>query len=203
MNIPRLHLGTSAPLRSGAILALIGLFSLILTACGGAGEDSNKTASAPTEEGRAQALSVPGTWTGRAPKYEVINGITVPPEPAPTLNNSTLAGVDINKNGVRDDVERLIARRASNQVGATVAIAYAMNYEKLYKEDWESKTRDQALGVQKLLLCLDILSADRSLYSTSSGSIHSAEMNTQQRRERMAIYTSKLGAFSSTEVRCD
>jgi hypothetical protein len=32
----------------------------------------------------------------------------LPPEPDPTINNSTLLGVDVNDNGVRDDVERWI-----------------------------------------------------------------------------------------------
>jgi hypothetical protein len=46
---------------------------------------------------------------GSTSKAEVINGITVPPEPDATLNAATLAGVDSNSNGVRDDVERKIA----------------------------------------------------------------------------------------------
>ena len=41
---------------------------------------------------------------------EIINGISVPPEPDSAINNSTLTGVDINGNGVRDDVERYIAK---------------------------------------------------------------------------------------------
>lgn len=39
---------------------------------------------------------------------ETINGHTLPPEPDPIVNNSTLGGVDSNNNGVRDDVERNI-----------------------------------------------------------------------------------------------
>lgn len=39
---------------------------------------------------------------------QVINGITVPPEPDP-IANATLLGVDSNNNGVRDDVDRQIA----------------------------------------------------------------------------------------------
>ena len=35
----------------------------------------------------------------------VINGHTLPPEPDPKVNNSTLLGIDSNNNGVRDDVE--------------------------------------------------------------------------------------------------
>ncbi len=40
--------------------------------------------------------------------YKEINGYKLPPEPDETLNNSTLLGIDVNNNGVRDDVERWI-----------------------------------------------------------------------------------------------
>jgi len=42
---------------------------------------------------------------------ETINGHTLPPEPDPKINNSTLLGIDSNNNGVRDDVERYIYER--------------------------------------------------------------------------------------------
>ena len=40
--------------------------------------------------------------------YKEINGYILPPKPDETLNNSTLLGIDVNNNGVRDDVERWI-----------------------------------------------------------------------------------------------
>lgn len=40
---------------------------------------------------------------------EVINGIVVPPAPDPIANQATVAGIDSNADGVRDDVERFIA----------------------------------------------------------------------------------------------
>ena len=40
--------------------------------------------------------------------YKEINGYKLPPEPDEILNNSTLLGIDVNGNGVRDDVERKI-----------------------------------------------------------------------------------------------
>ena len=40
--------------------------------------------------------------------YKEINGYRLPPEPDETLNNSTLLGIDVNANGVRDDVERKV-----------------------------------------------------------------------------------------------
>ena len=41
-------------------------------------------------------------------------GINVPPVPDEKINNSTLAGVDSNNNGVRDDIERYLAKNAKN-----------------------------------------------------------------------------------------
>ena len=40
--------------------------------------------------------------------YWEIDGHTLPPEPNKAINNSTLLGIDVNHNGVRDDVERWI-----------------------------------------------------------------------------------------------
>lgn len=64
--------------------------TFLLTSCGG-GKESSTTA------------------TPILIQTEIINGQTVPLAPDPAINNSTLVGVDSNKNGVRDDVERLIA----------------------------------------------------------------------------------------------
>jgi len=41
---------------------------------------------------------------------EIINGYILPSEPDPVINNSTLLGIDVNDNGVRDDVERKIIK---------------------------------------------------------------------------------------------
>jgi len=44
-------------------------------------------------------------------KAEVINGYVLPPKPDEAVNNSTLLGVDVNDNGVRDDLERWIIKK--------------------------------------------------------------------------------------------
>ncbi len=46
--------------------------------------------------------------------YWKINGYMLPPELDPSINNSTLLGIDANGNGVRDDVERWIYDRYKN-----------------------------------------------------------------------------------------
>jgi hypothetical protein len=59
---------------------------------------------------------------------EVIDGHVLPPEPDPAVNNSTLLGVDVNGNGVRDDVERYIYHRFSQEEFPRTKIAIAMQY---------------------------------------------------------------------------
>ena len=100
------------------VLGVLIVFMGILSACGGGSESSPTRAATPqsaevpnaTIQAVSGSTTVPGTSTGRAPKMEVINGIIVPPAPDPVVNNATVAGVDINKNGVRDDVERGLAQ---------------------------------------------------------------------------------------------
>ena len=113
----------------------IGLLStLLLASCGGGGSTDPSATAQSVDDGTKtiQAVSgstaVPGAWTGRAPKMEVINGITVPPEPAPAINNATLAGVDVNNNGVRDDVERALAKSSSDAVIYSKAFELAKAY---------------------------------------------------------------------------
>lgn len=62
-------------------------------------------------------------------KPETINGVVVPPEPSPDLNNATLAGFDANGNGVRDDIDRLIATRFGGKADAQYAAAFAREYQ--------------------------------------------------------------------------
>lgn len=98
--------------RKYLLLPIVIACAELLASCGGG---SDTTSTAESADGTKEALAVLGTtavppgWTGRAPKMEVINGITVPPEPAQAINNATVVGVDVNKNGVRDDIERHIA----------------------------------------------------------------------------------------------
>lgn len=58
---------------------------------------------------------VAGVIFPRNPNYEaeVINGILVPPDPGEE-NNKTLLGIDANENGIRDDIDRFIAKTFSN-----------------------------------------------------------------------------------------
>lgn len=50
-----------------------------------------------------------GERAANGPAPEQINGMSVPPAPDPVANRATVAGVDSNANGIRDDIDRLIA----------------------------------------------------------------------------------------------
>ena len=63
--------------------------------------------------------------------YWEVNAHRLPPEPDSKVNNSTLLGVDVNHNGVRDDVERIIYRWYSKK--HPIYIAIAMEAAKSYQ----------------------------------------------------------------------
>ena len=73
---------------------------------------ANIRASSPIARIACIALAVTLTACsgGDSSTGETINGIAVPSEPDTTVNQSTLAGVDSNGNGIRDDVDRMLAR---------------------------------------------------------------------------------------------
>jgi len=60
------------------------------------------------DEGSSSASSNTNNSNSTSTQPTVINGHTLPPEPDPIVNDSTLLGIDVNGNGVRDDVERKI-----------------------------------------------------------------------------------------------
>ena len=72
---------------------------------------------------------------------EVINGYKLPPEPDETLNNSTLLGIDVNDNGVRDDVERwiYITYKDKHPIYIDIALQAARGYKIILEEAENAK----------------------------------------------------------------
>lgn len=187
-------------------LFLIAVSTMILASCGGGGSDS--TSSAESADGTKQALgvsstaaTVPGGWTGRAPKMEIINGITVPPEPAPAINNATLAGVDVNANGVRDDVERRLAKYVSMS-SWNQAISYAKLLETALK-DSPPTTRQAALGYYKKLQCFGFDGDGKLIRYPGNTSIVGITFNTPARASALSNYAVLVGGYDDEEVSCE
>lgn len=185
------------------------LSTLLLSACGGGNEATDSPTAvkgATTDQAiMASAKAVPGTWTGRAPKYEVINGITVPPEPAPSINNATLAGVDVNGNGVRDDVERKIA--AALQPGDTTSFAKSIEYAKHYQSLAINSIRDRssAVAIAKKNDCNYKLPGivPSNLLSGGRGSFIETTFNTDSRKANLSSFNIAIGGADGSEVTCD
>ena len=79
-----------------------------------------------------QSTDMTVTSSAQPLQNETINGIEVPPEPDPELNNATLAGIDVNSNGVRDDVERaIVSRYATNVTARTAALESARGHQRV------------------------------------------------------------------------
>lgn len=78
---------------------VIGAFVAFLVGCGGS---NNATPSDPTAATASTSVE---------PQFERINGILVPPEPSRSENSRTVEGVDLDKNGVRDDMDRWAAKK--------------------------------------------------------------------------------------------
>lgn len=69
-----------------------------------------------------------------------ING-TLPAQPDPVENNATLAGVDANNNGIRDDVERAIYNAYKNNEKLAIAeLQYAKELQMEFTDVWNSPT---------------------------------------------------------------
>lgn len=87
-----------------------------------------KEGSTTVEAKYNSVLSTPTT----VQVYQEINGYTLPHEPDPVINNSTILGIDLNDNGVRDDIEIFIIKKYKNdhkivtEIGLQGAKAYQM-----------------------------------------------------------------------------
>lgn len=128
-------------------LSVVMIAPFFLVSCGGgAGSDS-------------PAASTISSSSSSAIKMEVINGIAVPPEPDPIKNEATIQGVDVNTNGVRDDVEREIAIKSEKGQEKT-ANDIAKSYEKILQmnssSDIDNEFRNIRCNLQKSKSSLNI-----------------------------------------------
>jgi len=131
-----------------------------------------------------------GGGSGSGSSATTINGISVPPEPDATQNNATVAGVDSNSNGVRDDVERKIAEKtnATENQDFTGAVAAAKVYQEIVTtNNWSADTAKQ---VAKRLIC-----SSKSNYFTQESSAYKGDSisdmvaNTDDRKNNLKQYT--------------
>jgi len=86
--------------------------------------------------------------------YWEVNGHRLPPEPDPKVNNSTLLGVDVNKNGVRDDVERKVYAHYKKAIERAVMMqAFKTAQAMLADPELVKHAREWAVKEDKVIDC--------------------------------------------------
>jgi len=89
----------------------------------------------------------------------VVNGHVLPPEPDPTVNNATLLGVDVNDNGVRDDVERAIYKKFPKEIRRKQLMQQAKSDQSMMADDeaiknaqkWQKIIANKNIACEKYL----------------------------------------------------
>ena len=119
------------------------------------------------------------------PSTTTINGIQVPPDPGPA-NDATLAGIDANHNGVRDDVERAIAARYGNNLTEWRAAMQAARADQMSVVADGNPSASQAANVAEMKSGACLVDAfepegDSSLVTKASGFVYALTLNTSSR----------------------
>ena len=93
--------------------------------------------------------------TAQSSVPETITEITLPPEPDKKINDATLAGVDSNNNGVRDDMERLIAQKFGGTADYQYILAYAKQYQLRFVTPTPTRRSDALIQVSRELCTVE------------------------------------------------
>jgi hypothetical protein len=97
-------------------------------------------------------IALAGCGDGQSGKtQERINGVAVPPMPDVSANSTSVAGVDIDSNGVRDDVDRLLATAFASDGRMTPA---ALTHAKTLQAAILAPGSDRPAAHARALSCL-------------------------------------------------
>lgn len=179
-------------------IILVPIASLILTSC--TSQQTPIARSNPTHIEKVventSSTSTGTTAIGSTVTMEAINGISVPPEPDAVLNNATLAGVDVNNNGVRDDVERIIAQSSSSKMIFDTSILYVKKLSSLIFLPTPS-TNEEAT---KMMLSPECVIEGNSQYLVQ---IHFMQVifNTPERMTKIKAISKLVPAMTAQDVK--
>lgn len=139
------------------VLGIVSIASLIVVACGGgeSRQTSKAVPPAPTQSEQSQRLT--SSKTGSADKTETINGMTVPSEPDVKLNATTLAGVDSDKNGIRDDIDRILATEFGNSHPKIEAL---LAFAKAEQAMLVTGTPESIAATDQIFICSELKASD-------------------------------------------
>jgi hypothetical protein len=133
--------------------------------------------------------------------YWEVNGHRLPPEPDPVKNNATLLGIDVNHNGVRDDVERKVYATYKKAIERAVMMqAFRTEQAMLADPDLVKNAREWAKKEDKVIDCNEYLKfyknqkRIRGIYKF----VNNVQYNTKERVKKFYGYDQELsgGVYS-------
>ncbi|WP_456401748.1 hypothetical protein [Hydrogenimonas sp.] len=163
-------------------------------------KDGNVTLQAKYEE----TLSNPVTLT----IYWEVDGHRLPPEPDPKINNATLLGMDVNHNGVRDDVERWIYEEYKDKhpIHIDIAMQIAKASQEILKNPNMSVSKAKLLHKAEVngLICESYFSIYAKYFNKKilvktdigTGYLEDLYFNTEDRKQIYKKYSSLLSGDS-------
>lgn len=139
-----------------------------------------------------------------------VMGDNLPPDPG-ALADETLAGVDANENGIRDDVELAIFEKYPNSAKTrAVLLQYALALQMEFTQPMSNTTiateiaREQSRGFE----CMgEILSRSSDTFDEENDTlvkfVEEKEFNIEQRRNARDIFAGEVRSYSSLDRICD
>ncbi|PIR82726.1 hypothetical protein COU20_00920 [Candidatus Kaiserbacteria bacterium CG10_big_fil_rev_8_21_14_0_10_59_10] len=137
-----------------------------------------------------------------------VMGTYLPPHPDPSAANATIEGIDVNQNGIRDDVELAIFERYPDEPKIRAAmLQYAMALQQelnlvINKSSWVAAT--QQIGRAFGCIYENVESESISDITSLKNEVEELVRNTQERNLRYLQLTQFQTTFSASELEnCD
>jgi len=141
-----------------------------------------------------------------------VMGKNLPPDPGAEADK-TLAGIDANKNGIRDDVELAIFKAYPNSAKTrAVLLQYALALQMEMVQDVVNSETVTAVAEDsgRAYLCVGEITSrnDMNKFIEITEKLHnfieSKQLNTEKRKKAQKdFYTGNLGSYSSPDETCD
>ncbi len=163
-------------------------------------KDGNVTLQAKYEETLSNPVNINIYWE--------VDGHRLPPEPDPKVNNATLLGVDVNNNGVRDDVERWIYEEYKDKhpIHIDIAMQIAKASQEILKNPNMSVSKAKLLHKAEVngLICESYFSIYAKYFNKKilvktdigTGYLEDLYFNTEDRKQIYKKYSSLLSGDS-------
>lgn len=128
------------------------------------------------------------------------SGRSLPPDPG-VAATATLLGIDVNNNGVRDEVERDLSAKIKSDSDYQYNINIANAYQRVITED-TPKSQPEALRQYKNIACTEISQTGNTYRGDMNDENYIAKItfDTPERKERFYHLFNLLGGISGSDI---